>query len=445
MGLTFPIRYKTQPRRELCSLRGGHIVTEHGETFTVPSWGALKYAMFVGNWTVYTDGILSFPWLEDAVMDKDTTVFLNRQERPTSIHVRYKTGHKRWIVPMESWKTIPNDLEGLTALRETLRWCNIGDYGTPSGVGLALMAEMYPRDADRCYVLPPSAWNVFYETLIGGRSDAVRKDHRFPVLWSIDLNSAYAASIQMTPFGPMTLTHGGFYGSTGYYHIRWRAPAHPPIILPLGVPDGEGEMQYPTVGEHEGWYWQESIRLAQDRGISVTDVWEGYSWPLLADVFRPWSLHMHNLRDHPWPDVQQLVKFITVASIGRLASDARSKTLVVLPAGGDHPYVDRRGGGIGNRFWVHEEEQIRAEHLIHIASFVYDQCRIRLFGRAEHEGGHLVSTNYDEVYTDLEPTGPGSAGLGEWKHRPLHNAVVREKRWIESDEKTRTPGVPRRL
>lgn len=444
--MIFPVQYKNQAHRTLVAMQGRHVLTEHGDEYDVPSWKSLKYALLVGNWSIYVPDLMAFPFLDDAVLDEKAQVYCDKHDNPVSIHV--KVGQqKRWITPMSSWGFSCDEV-GLGLLRETLRWCNVGDYSTPSGVGIALMGAVWPPSSHKFYVLPPDMWNVFRNTLSGGRSDLIKKDQYHPVLWSLDLNSAYAAAIQLVPAGNVTKhvrPEHWHHGATGYWHIEWEAPPYAPILLPLGVYNAAtGEQEYPRHGIHTGWYWTESINRAVQGGVRVREVREGYSFPVLSESFRPWSLHMHHLREHPWPDISGAVKRITVATIGRFAMDAKSRTLTGRPRPGDYPLVDQASGGLDNHYWVRSEEHVRSEHLVHIASYVYDQTRLRLISRAEREGGHLVATNYDEIYTDLRPGEVSSDALGGWKHRPLHNAVLEHKRWIRSDEKTRTPGVPRK-
>jgi hypothetical protein len=129
--------------------------------------------------------------------------------------------------------------------------------------------------------------------------------------------------------------------------------------------------------------------------------------------------------------------------------DAVSKR-VVRDAGEGQAYIDFTEGYVSGLAEVTERVD-REGLLIHIASYIYMRCRMALYRKAlpYAERGTLVATNYDAIYTTEKPSYNIDKikglyfELGGWKTKELHNAHIPNPRQLQSDEKTRLPGVRR--
>lgn len=317
------------------------------------------------------------------------------------------------------------------------------------------MKRLYPEhDTAPLYRPPYEMWRAIHANIVGGRVDTLAQpSRRFPVLWEHDMNSAYPAAATRVPAGTAT----AFTGAAPSFAVAWiqHCVVTIPVTVPLGpLPYREGadEVSYPdTAGSvFEGWYTHEEQAAAERIGYQLERK-EGVCWPMWSDALAAWAHHMYALRDAAPSDiVRGLVKLASVAAIGRFGSDIISGEIVAeQPEGDDWDYYtnpDPMSEGITD-WYISRKVADREGLLVHISAYVHANVRLATWAKAWTlaQEGRLAATNYDAVYEipTSQTASITSADMGAWKSHLLHHARIRAPRWIESTEKTRTPGVSR--
>jgi hypothetical protein len=199
---------------------------------------------------------------------------------------------------------------------------------------------------------------------------------------------------------------------------------------------------YPTSGAGSGWYWDTELSAALAAGVELTPG-IGIAAETMTDGFRRWADFMWNVRQSAQNDrLADLIKVVCVAGIGGLGTTRRQ--VMVAPIGSGYPPMWDPVHGFSHRWGIHYGAA-RPGGQLHVASYVRAQVRTWLYEAALPFAklGKLIATDYDAIrVTERDPAlMPELGGLGGWKVKELHNMTVPKPRWIESDEKTRTPGV----
>jgi hypothetical protein len=381
--------------------------------------------------------------LPAAVCDPHAAVLVTQRNGIGGVRVRRgrTTG---WLVNAASWG-VPATLDGLRRVRALADHTGEGVYPTPSSLGLALMRRTYPARAAKLPRPPWQAWEQLHTTLVGGRVDTlIAPEREVAWLWELDQNAAYIAAARRVPGG----TTRGFSGAlpswaaVGYQFARVRYHTAPPLG-PLPVRVG-GAVIYPrSPGELvTGWYWTEELAAAAP--YATIERGDGIAWPAWAETLAPWAERVWTLRGQATPELAGMVKALSVAALGRLAVDRTTRRLVGERPARGFPYCDPHAG-MGAGYWIAEAEGEREAMLLHVNSYVMAATRLALWRKAcvYAARGLLVATNYDAVYQTDRREPLSSGDLGAWKARKLHHVRIRAPRWIESDEKTRTPGQRR--
>jgi hypothetical protein len=459
------------------------LLTEHGEVIELEDYESLRAAMFDLNLLVFTFHLGAHEWVDDALSDDFADISATRGNVIPSVrlaeqskrHPEKRGRRARWIVDagetwgfrldtMKDWPLSSPELqifmatEFLRDLRILFDACEVGDHPTPSALGNALAGREYPKEADRLYRPCLAAWQDFKRNLVGGRADLLEPGEEFEKLYELDMNFAYAAAMQETPSGPAcwweAKNHRPDCGGAepcdhehdvkapypvNYCYCRVSAPEH--FDLPLAYLEAidRSIVGYPRDGSWEGWYWDESIETARRFGYVITVI-AAWGFPKLTNDFAAWSNKMDELR-RALPRQASYVKLAAVAFIGRLAVDDIRK-------------VVKRNGNSARVFcspdrpveYHYEWACVDSPSMLpHLNSYVQMRMRNWLFAKALAEGANLVATNYDAVYTVREPQQLSSFALGGWKATVLTHVWVPLSRWLISDQKTVTPGVPQKL
>lgn len=424
----WPISYRNFPQRTLAMLKGQTITTEYGHELHARDWPEIKQELFLRNMILFTPPLAAQPWLDEAIADPKATVYCDAESHPVSLSVRQGRFVRR-LATLSSWTEAA---EPLPAIRDLLDRGGVGDHPTPSAFGQAMMVRHWPDAARRLARPALPFWTIMHDSLIGGRAEVFRPRELFAALYEVDRNSGYPASAMSVPSGT---AYGAteFTGVTGYYRCHWTATGN--ALLPLGVRLPGNRLAWPTTGTYTGWYWQEEIQAARERGAHV-EIVTGFAWPRVESVLGDWAKQMYRLR---WEcAMPELAKKASVAAIGRFLCERKDRYLVPAPANGDTIAIDEHLGPTG--YWMHEETKERADALIHVGSYILMQCRMALLRRMEQERRQaLVATNFDAVYTTEQPKST-SLEIGDWKWNKLTNAIIPHLRSLESDQKSQNPG-----
>jgi hypothetical protein len=314
------------------------------------------------------------------------------------------------------------------------------------------MRRLYPHDAPPLYRPPLAAWRAIHAGIVGGRVDTLaHPSRRYGRLLELDMNAAYPATARRIPSGTATVYAGALpaYAVAGIQRCTVTLPAANLPLGPLPYRLGNGRVTYPDTAcsTFEGWFWTEEQAAAASVGIAV-ERHEGVCWPRWSEALAPWAEAMFAYRAAaPSETVRGLVKLCTVAALGRFGSDLEAGELVAEPpaAGRWQWYTDPQSGI--SAYVLKEEERDREGLLVHVSSFIHANVRLATWRKALGYAaqGRLVATNYDAVYA-LPLKGNDiidSSDMGAWKARMLSHARIRAPRWLESAEKTRTPGQRR--
>jgi len=341
-----------------------------------------------------------------------------------------------WSVRHDLWP-VPLTPGGLTLLERAFVLLGTGNAPTPSSLGLRLMRQLYPLNAE--LVTPPrlGLYTTLYQNRIGGRADLVAdSDRTYRIVHEFDINSAYPAALCQVPQGNATKaskpTRRPWYG-----YVTIHIPDLP--LGPVAVRDSDGILRYPTNTTVHGWYWDVEAETAAEYGCSYV-VHKCYVWDGYTNAFELWSHTLHKLRKQH-PDIANIIKVASVAAIGRFLSPPEQTILSLKPGSNAKPYVNEQGL---TDLWINTIMRRNDTQLTHIGSYVLASVRMRLFTLAYRYAANnsLLATNYDAIYTiDATPPEPlDPERLGGIKHQVLEFVRFPHARWIESRTKLSRPG-----
>ena len=366
-------------------------------------------------------------------------------------------GRHLWLLSAATWGDGVASRADLGRLERLWRLAGVGQARTPAQLGQALWArDWWASRRGRAKTPPASCQADLVRSAIGGRVDWFADPSlTYARVYEIDLNASYASCSRQLPVGTAMRVGGtDLPGSAGWDaegEDTWLRDCvitipEPGLSCPGPFPvrQPDGRVRYPTeAGTYRTMLWKTTAEDCRAVGARVA-AGAGWAWrlvdaPEFADT-------MHRLRQQAPADLAPLIKLATVAGIGRFGSRGTCYRSVDPrdAAEGDVPVCDGRGAPTA-MLRPQAARSGPSTRLGHWNSWIVNQARRRLWHRMVAEiaaGNTVLCSNYDSLTLAEPPLGPTGDGLGEWKLVPLHQARFRHPRWVESTEKSTTPGQP---
>ncbi|HVB23608.1 MAG TPA: hypothetical protein VNG51_16845 [Ktedonobacteraceae bacterium] len=453
------------------------IETEKHETFSVRSHAEFARISAQGKMHVYINDINDYPWLSDAVADKQATPQVSRTRGLSGINFKV-TGilcHGR-LCSAQSWGADADDpvtQDFLTALREVSSRYADTDETTPAALGTAkLVKTLHGRRASRDSVMLRTR---LLDHRAGGRSDTPAIKQHFAEAWEEDRNNAYASESKSVPgaFGESPIVFGSEHS---YFKVENEFLEEFPtyfalatIFIPENVPtpafgpiwerdDFSHLLAWPTEAGRiiSGWWWKEELDCARECNWSVI-VHGGYGWRTMGTWMTEWADETTAMRrtfENEGKKVQAgMMKLVTTATIGMFSRSPETLSLISSheSTNDDLPLCvqnARTGKGPLSPYCIHVEECMDKPLLTHVGAYIVMKMRVALWKRAMANvaaGIRVLATNYDSILTETPSPLPHSQETGDWKEKRLTKVYLPYPRAIECAEKQKLPGKPKKL
>lgn len=400
---------------------------------------------------------MGFPWLGEAIDDKDSQVLCDKHEGVVSITIR-QGNHWTTVASLARWFPGWQELSIRTMLDCITDLCTdvgTGDQPSPGALGASKQYEMWKgkvvtRPPNRCR-------NILLKNLVGGRVE-YRSGYELPgTVYELDLRSAYASCCQQVPVGstvyvPMDSDRGGDWLCDRF--PTWYARCEITITqkLPVGpfaIRAESGQWAFPTEeGTYTAWLWKEEWLNCVAVGCDVL-VQEGYAWEKLSNGLEEWVEFMEGLRfkyeDEGRIDMANLVKRCIVAAIGRFGLDPKKRTMIreCDSRKGDTPIIYKHGWAPFSDTYMRIEPENDCCAPVHWHSYILMLCRQKLYIRQCEEvedGNEIIGANFDALYLAQPSKRTTGRRIGEWKAITLTEASLPFPRGVISKQKVTLPG-----
>lgn len=463
----WPTYYDREPRDKQPSILvnvGGawSVQLPSGETMPVSSHAAVLDLAVSRRLDLYVsdlgDAENGYPWL-DAALDDPHTTACALPDRGL-VGLRCRSGrYQVWIGAAKSWGYPVADLAFLADLTALFAHVGQGTATTPGALGQAVMRAEHKAAGWLKVSRPPGdCRRDLLAYGIGGRVDTPGLGVRTETAYEEDMRNAYAAAARLPlPVGTASRVPRGVDLTTSDLFATWfcRCTVYLPETLPISpilYRDG------PTVHQANaaGWYglpnqlpiwlWKHEADAARRAGAIVTTI-GGWGWQQAEPMLQSWAERMHARRqDAPTVDVRNLVKMSIVSAIGRHGMHPVDYRLVA-EAEADANAIPLLLGGRGpiSSLYVQPLPDPDAASLTMWSSFIVSTVRLWIYQRmVEHQGAGntVLASNYDAIILANPTTLPlDPEQLGGWRQQALSHVFIPQPRWLESDQKTRRPGV----
>lgn len=436
----------------------------------IKSYEEVVSIVFRANLLLYTDSLVTFPWIKEAIEDPQAKVLCNKKGDPLAIRIK-RHNSTRWIVRMSVWE-LPCSMQSLGLLRRFYDYMGVGTHPTPGGIGWAMMRKLWKQ-----YNLPwHTTLNGYADQYIrqhsyGGRCDTPGLGQHYDELLELDMRTAYLKYYGEQGAGTAGYFKHGYCDNYATWFARCTATIHdfkykmdgsgmdtqPPALGPFPfrkeISEQETVLTYPIEpGSYETYLWAEQAEACDEYGVSV-EVHEGYGWQTLSNDNQLWCDMMYFLLQQAPEELRVFIKKCIVAAIGRHRME---NDFYVLAPEGQQSEKDIPIGE-GREFYayfVHNEHDFNSVNMPHYWSRTVSLCNLALlqFAYPYAVSGQLVGTNYDSVlvkpnaFDSICTRFPSKEASrldppGTWGWTELHNCDIPAPRSIECDEKIVRPGV----
>ncbi len=458
--------------RRLACWEDNQLLLETGEIVPCSTYTDFVECIFSLKLLVFVPALVTFKYIDDLIEDVEHAKVMaenkskGQTKTPRPINVRLKKGREtRWIVEYKRWPIPLSGLSFLKTMREAYAHCGVGTPSTPAGLGQALMRkswhDQYGDDwvEHRHSVPSVMASSFLRDHLTGGRVDTPGLGRSFDQLLELDMTNAYAAHYCKHPTGTAINMSGFGNWPHSFDDGTWFAKCEVTIEKELALGPfpvrsmyhGEEQIVYPQRrGTYECYLWREQARDCVQLGCSVR-VLTGYGWHDWTTDNAAWVRLVEHLRATANSQyVASCIKSAIVSSIGRHGmGDTLSYIVPESRAPDRAEYTVGPGGAYA--YFVVQEQLKRQANMTHWFAFTLMQCGRSVFWfmlpYAEQE--RLQASNYDAIYIsgdtraerELYASHDSTRRTGQWTYTELTNVSIPAPRSIESNEKTRRPGV----
>lgn len=391
------------------------------------------------------DSELGYAWLHQAVQDEKTEVCCVQDGTLVGVRGRGAGNSVCWVCPVRVGKG-----QGPTDCLRSL--VELGDFtvtGFPrsgASCGFALM-QVAHFDAKHPRQSAPTAplRAALRAGGIGGRVDTPALGETLEAAWEEDMRSAYpTAAAGPLPVGTACRVlveedHWATWYCQCEVTIPWRL-----MWSPILVRTDLGNRQLTEPGTYTVWLWKEEANAARELGCSVVPT-DGWAWRQTSPLLAEWAGRMADLRaTAPSAELSNLVKLAAVGAIGRHGMPAITYQLIPTAEAPPtaRPYLKAHGSNPFTDWSIQETGDPKANALSYWHSYIQMSVRLRLYQRIlvhVAQGNRVLATDYDCIRLERPP----ALNLSDpaWRVSALTNVTFRHPRWVESDQKTRTPGV----
>lgn len=461
----WPQFYEREPRnRVLCYIENGKIITENGEEYEPKDYEDFKRYLVENSCDCYVSDLRSVAgfagsasFLTLALKYSDE---VHMSSRGKIVGITLKRGrNKRFLGPANNWAGEYNPSRAfLQRMRAFFDYVGVGTYASEAATGQAMQRSILSQ-----YKRPrfprPTAWcrADILDGMTGARVDTIVEENiLFDYLYEIDLTNAYASMSRWLPNGHEIAIPRPDNGIFDLNFATFYAQATVTVTSdvkfgPLHVRQENDLLHYPSsAGEvFSGWFWKEELEEAVRIGWRVEiNGKRAWGWRSMTLVLLPWANKVDELRrTAPEQHIKQKVKQMIVASLGRQGMQPYKFKMIPIREATKED-VPMWGGEeadtVGAMRKVYEPN---AYHMNHWYSYIIMRCRNVLYRRMleeEESGNNVVASNYDAIYLTQPTLLAVNGEMGGWKQDELTNVRIPAPRWIDSDQKVRHPGEPRR-
>jgi hypothetical protein len=400
--LLFPPFQARPLRRLLAYLQEQTIITENEQIYTFASVGELASLLYQEQLLLFVSALAAVPHdLFEYLIDRGE-VWCTKHGDPISVQLHYPNRATRWIVSAKTWGCPRPTVAFLQRLRNFLAIMEVGDSGSPGGVGLAKLRAswlgQYGLNWKRHRQERPNQAAVaeIRARGMGARSDLLSTD-TYEFAWELDRKNAYASDLaQPLPTGPaMRFGHGliaPFPVWVGTCQVTI------PDALCYGLfpmRNLEKQLYYPTQpGQYETWLWSNQAALCARHGLHVEPL-AGWGWYETTTDCASFVEQLTALRDQH-PEHAGLIKLALVAAIGRLGMEDVRYMLSRHASEEDvRIALERRASD----YFVKTEVEYRPQTMPHWFWYVLASGFCSLTEEAYNwaKGEYLLGTNTDAV------------------------------------------------
>lgn len=418
-------------------------------------------------------GKRGFIWLAE-LLERPGTEALIATSSQTLVQLGIRIGRSIFrLISTGTWEygAVPS-LEFLQSLRRVFQAYERGTYASPSALG-HVGIQFHMQAQNRRTQRPNHMLSRhLYEEGVGGRAEDFAEQERYEQVFEIDRGNSFGQSIldNGVPLMEDCETKGtrDVYDSELRDYTRYvTAYCQAEITIPDGCStDGKhhkfspfacrrdnGELEYPTsLGTYRGYFWLETLRRCAACGYHIRLAYS-YCWQRLSFFLSAWVKELIMLRSYfksrGLSREEGFIKMVIVSSIGRFGMQQKKLTLILAKdkQPGDEPFFNMhasQGEALSTEYYVHEEQEPDAPHLVQIAQHVINDNNLALFDRCveeEKRKNKVIATNFDAIFL-IHPT---TIMIPTWKEilhtdfRPMGKRSYESI--VDGEKRRRRPGV----